>query len=260
MNRLMRSLVSMLGLTAMLAMSLLFSAGHAAAQDATASPMGDDMGNCVTALGMGNDGDACVNIIHASPDAPNVDVYVNDEMALENVAFGEFSGWMALPAGDYHVQVTATGEMPDTAVIDAELTLESGAAYQVAAVGTLDSITAQVYQTDLSVGEDGMASIRVIHASPDAPAVDVAPKGGDALISDLAFPDASDYLDVPADSYDLEVRPTGTMDVALDLPGVELEAGMVYDIFAVGLLEDGSLDVLVIPSTTTAPEMATPAS
>jgi hypothetical protein len=66
-------------------------------------------------------------------------------------------------------------------------------------------------------------------------------------------------LEVPAGTYDLEVRPTGTMDVALPLPGVELEAGMVYDVFAIGLVGDGSLTVLVVPSTTVAPE-ATPAS
>ena len=70
------------------------------------------------------------------------------------------------------------------------------------------------------------------------------------LVGELAFPDASDALVVPAGSYDLEVRPSGTMDVALDLPGVELEAGMTYDIFAIGQVSDGSLTVLVIPSPT----------
>jgi len=255
-----RVFFSSVGLVATIAMSLFLFASQANAQSATASPMAADMGDCVHALGIGNEGDACINIIHASPDAPNVDVYVNGEKALENVAFGAFSGWMALPAGEYHVQVAPTGEMADAAVIDATLTLESGAAYQVAAVGTVDSITAQVYRVDLHQRADGMASVRVIHASPDAPAVDIALQGGDALISNLAFPDASDYLDVPAGSYDLEVRPTGTMDVALDLPGVELEAGMVYDVFAIGQVADESLTVLVIPSTTMAPDMATPAA
>ena len=74
--------------------------------------------------------------------------------------------------------------------------------------------------------------------------------GGDVLIANLAFPDASDALEVPAGTYDLEVRPAGTEDVALELPGVTLEAGMTYDVFAIGLVEDGSLNVLVVPSMT----------
>jgi hypothetical protein len=62
---------------------------------------------------------------------------------------------------------------------------------------------------------------------------------------------------VPAASYDLEVRPTGTEDVALDLPGVELEAGTVYSIYAIGQAGDGTLTVLPVTATTVAP-MATP--
>src|SRR6187200_2622742 len=67
----------------------------AAAQDSTPESM--DMGNAMEALGVGAEGDAAVNVIHASPDAPEVDVYVNGAQALTGLAFGEFSGWVALP-------------------------------------------------------------------------------------------------------------------------------------------------------------------
>ena len=206
--------------------------------------------DCATILGIGGEADACVNIIHASPDAPNVDVWVNGAPALTDVPFQAFSGWMALPAGEYHVQVTPTGAAVDTAVIDTMLTIEAGTAYHVAAVGDVANISAAVIEADLSATTDGGARIRVIHASPDAPNVDIALTGGDVLISDLAFGSASDYLEVPAGSYDLEVRVAGTTDVALPLPGVALEGNMLYDVIAVGTLADGTLNVLVIPSMT----------
>ena len=229
------------------------------AQEATPAQMAD-MGNCVTALGISQEGDACVNVIHASPDAPAVDVYVNGAEALSDLAFGTASGWVALPAGEHQIQVTAADAAIDTAVIDAMLTLEAGAAYEVAATGLLADITPLVTQADLSefsTADEPMARARVIHASPDAPAVDVAVKGGDVLIENLPFPESSDYLVVPAASYDLEVRPTGTTDVALDLPGVALDEGVVYSIYAIGLAGDGSLTVLPVTATTVAPE-ATP--
>lgn len=248
------------GIPFVLLFTLVFSgAGRmASAQDAMSTPM-TDMGNCVTALGIGMEGDACINVLHLSPDAPAVDVLLNGEVALSNVAFGEFSGWVNVPAGEHHVQVVPTGEGADMAVIDAMVTVEAGAAYHIAAAGLVADIAPQIYQVNLSGLDDETARVRVIHTSPDAPAVDIAVAGGDVLIENLAFPDASDALEVPAGTYDLEVRPTGTMDVALELPGVELEAGMVYDVFAVGQVSDGSLTVLVVPSTTIAPE-ATPAS
>lgn len=244
-----------------LLMVFAVSSPRALAQDSTPAAMDADMGVCSAALGIGMAGDSCINVIHASPDAPAVDVYLDGELALEGVEFGQFSGWIAVPAGEHQVQVTAAGDDAANAVIDANVELAADAAYHVAATGHLADITPQIYQvnlSDLDAMGDPMARIRVIHTSPDAPAVDIALAGGDVLIADLAFPNASDALEVPAGSYDLEVRPTGTTDVALDLPGVELEAGMVYDVFAIGLAGDGSLTVLVIPSTTAAAMMATP--
>ncbi|MDQ4044045.1 MAG: DUF4397 domain-containing protein [Chloroflexota bacterium] len=228
-----------------------------AAQEST--PAATDMGNAVTALGIGEEGDAVVNVVHASPDAPAVDVYVDGEQVLTGLAFGEYSGWVALPAGEHQIQVTPEGAEPGDAVIDTTVTVEAGVAYEIAATGLLEEITPQIYPVDLSMLEDEMARFRVIHASPDAPAVDIAVADGDVLIEGLEFPNASDYLEVPAGTYDLEVRPAGTTDVALDLPGVELEAGMVYDVFAIGQLEDETLMVLIVPATTTAAQ-ATPAS
>jgi hypothetical protein len=261
-----RGYFAALGFVGFLVFALLLGAvpRSVSAQDPMATPAGAaNMGSCVEALGIGKAGDACLNIIHASPDAPAVDLYVDGAMALGDLAFGETSGWVALPAGEHQVQVTAAGAELETAVIDADVTLEEGAAYEVAATGLLAEIEPQVLQVDLSeIGseDEPMARVRVVHASPDAPAVDVAIKGGDILIEDLAFPDASDYLSVPATSYDLEVRPTGTTDVALDLPGVAFDAGMVYTIYAIGQTTYDTLTVLPVVATTMAPQMATPSA
>ena len=206
--------------------------------------------SCATILGIGTSNDTCINVIHASPDAPNVDVWVNGEPALTDVAFQEFSGWLALPAGEYHIVVTPTGESAESAVIDTTLTLESGTAYHVAAVGFVADLAPAVIEADLSATEEGNARVRVIHASPDAPAVDIALTDGDVLVSDLAFGSASDYLEVPAGSYDVEVRVAGTMDVALPLPGTTLDGDMLYDVIAVGTLAEGTLTVIVVPSMT----------
>lgn len=248
--------ISRLGPTLFLVIALImtFSVRGVSAQEASPGATPESMGSCTTALGIGAEGDACINVVHVSPDAPAVDVYLNGEVALEGLEYGSFSDWVAVPAGEHQVQVTAAGEAPDTAVIDAMVTLDEGTAYQIAATGLLADITPQIYPVNLTSVDEDSARLRVIHASPDAPAVDVAVADGDVLVSNLEFPNASEFLTVPADTYDLEVRPTGTTDVALELPGVELEAGMAYDVFAIGQLEDDSLSVLVIPSSTEDPD------
>jgi hypothetical protein len=108
---------------------------------------------------------------------------------------------------------------------------------------------------DLSALDAGKARLRVIHASPDAPAVDVAAKGGAVLVPNLAFPNASDYLTVDAMTVDVEVRAAGTNTVALEVPGLNLEAGKVYTVYAVGLLS-GTPALGVLPVVDSAAQSA----
>jgi hypothetical protein len=194
-------------------------------------------------------GNAKVRVVHASPDAPAVDVFVNGNKALSNVPFFTASSYLDLPGGSYDIKVTAAGD-ESKAVIDAKgVTIEGGKAYTIAAVGKLAEIKPAVLADNLAAPASGKAKVRVIHASPDAPAVDVKVKGGATLISNLAFPNASNYLEVDAGSYDLQVTPAGASDVVIDLPGTKLEAGKIYDVFAVGLVGDKTLKAQPVVTT-----------
>jgi hypothetical protein len=177
---------------------------------------------------------AKMRVLHASPDAPAVDVYLDGTKvdALTNVPFGVISDYLTVPSGKHNVKVYATGTM-DKPVIDADLTLEAGKMYTVAATNEVAKIEAQVLVDSPNPTTD-KAQVRVIHFSADAPAVDIAPKGADPIISALAYPKATDYLALDGGSYDLEVRLAGTTTVALDLPGVTVENGKAYSVFAVG--------------------------
>ena len=187
---------------------------------------------------------ARVRIVHASPDAPNVDIWVDGSVAISNLAFKSATDYVALPAGEHRVQVTPAGGAAADAVIDATVNLAAGTDYTVAAVGLVANIQPLVLVDDNSAPAAGKAHIRVVHASPDAPAVDIAVAGGPVLISNISFPSASNYLPVDAGTYDLAVRPTGTETSALDISGFNAEAGTVYTVFAVGLAGDGTLAAL----------------
>jgi hypothetical protein len=208
----------------------------------------------VLALGLGlAQNNAMVRVAHLSPDAPNVDVWVNGAKvaALTNVPFKAVSGYLALPAGEITVWVVPTGKT-EPKVVDAKIKIEGGKMYTVAATGMLTpamgqkAFGAQVFTDNVTTPAAGNAHIRVIHTSPNAPAVDIAVRGGAVLIPNLAYPAASNYLPVPANTYNLEVRAAGTMTVALPLNGVKLDAGKVYTVFAVGLLGDAKSPLTVV--------------
>ena len=52
------------------------------------------------------------------------------------------------------------------------------------------------------------------------------------------------------------MRPAGTEDVALSVPGVTLEAGSVYDVYAIGPLEGESITLLPLTMTVEASDSA----
>jgi hypothetical protein len=180
-----------------------------------------------------------VRVAHASPDAPNVDIWVNGAVAISDLAFGEVTPYVLLPAGDYNFQVTPTGATTPV-VIDVDVTLDKNTAYTVAAANVLASIEPLVFVDDNSEPAPGMARANFIHLSPDAPAVDVRVQGGPVLFANTAFKSASTPVEVPAGTYTLEVVPAGAPGpVVLTLNNVALSAGTVYTVFAEGLLGGG---------------------
>jgi hypothetical protein len=183
---------------------------------------------------MAADGMARARVIHASPDAPAVDVWVNGSVAIPNLSFPNATDYVDFAPETYKIQVSPAGAT-EPIVIDADLTLDADTDYSVAAVGLLADIEPLVLVDNNSAPAAGKAHVRFVHLSPDAPAVDIAVTGGPVLFSNIPFKGVGDYLPVDAGTYDLEARLAGTDTVALSVPGVKLDAGSVYTIWAMGL-------------------------
>ena len=118
-------------------------------------------------------------------------------------------------------------------MIAADVKLDAGASYTIAATDPVATIKPAVFVDDASP-RAGEARLRVVHLAADAPSVDIAPDGADPVVSDLAYPNATGYLDLDGGAYNLEVRVAGSDDVALQLDPVTLRDGMAYSVFAIG--------------------------
>jgi hypothetical protein len=205
--------------------------------------------SCAEVLGLeGASSDACVRLVHAAPDAPPVDVYLNDAEIAQNLEFGTATEYVTVPSGTGRgVRVTATGTPVEEAIIDTSLDFDPGQAYEILVTGGGDDLEATITGTDLRPLAEGQARVRVIHASPDAGAVDIGVKGSeDNLFEGIDFRDATDYVVVDAGDYALEVRPGGEdMTVALETDAT-FEEGVTYDLVALGRPEDQTLTLLTL--------------
>lgn len=199
----------------------------------------------VVGLGVGasvaaqDDGDGQVRIAHLSPDAPAVDVLVDGEPVLEGAEYGDVGDYTNLSAGEHDVTIQTSED--ESVVFEGNVTVEADTQYTVAAIGEVSEETfdVAVYEDDFETPEEGDSSVRLVHASPDAPAVDVTvAESGDTLFDNASFGNATDYETVPAGEYTLEIRPASEDDTEDPVTTVDvtLENETVYSAIAAGYL------------------------
>jgi hypothetical protein len=193
----------------------------------------------------GNNTTGYVRVFHTVPDAPNVDVYADDNKIVEDLAYGEYTDYLPVPEGTYKISLYATGS--DTPVLSNMLTVKGNTMKTVAAVGMLDNISLVAIPDANVPMETGKAMLRFAHLSPNAPAVDITLPDGTPLFQNVSFKNLTNYLAVPAGNYTVLVRLAGTTNNVLTVPNLNLGANNFYTAYAIGLAgESPSLEAVLL--------------
>tara|TARA_R110001599_G_scaffold42551_5_gene128053 strand:+ start:17329 stop:18690 length:1362 start_codon:yes stop_codon:yes gene_type:complete len=194
-----------------------------------------------------------IRAVHLAPDAPQVEVLVNGAGTGVELAFTEFSDYLVVQAGTYDLAVAIPGTTTPVAGQVFTLEAEAGQSYSALATGLLTPATAAQDFTLRGLADDTTPAsgndvkVRVIHAAPDAPNVDVLANGAILQpLENVPYFTASSYLTVPAGNYDLEVNVTGTTDTVIDLPATALSAGSIYTVIATDVLPAPLTPVLIV--------------
>jgi hypothetical protein len=180
-------------------------------------------------------GAANAMVIHTSPDAPGVDLLVDDAVAGSNLEFPNSTGYLPLTAGTRNIKVNVTGTA--STVIEADLDFVKDMNYSIFAIDAVANIGALVIEDNLVRPTAGSAHVRFIHLSPNAPAVDITTTTGAVVFGNQSFRDYTEFTPLGAGSYDLQVRLQGTDTIVLELPGIVLEDGKIYTVFAKGFVD-----------------------
>lgn len=177
---------------------------------------------------------AFVRVVHASPAAGTVDVYVDGSKLLDDFTFGTVTNYVPVPEGNHRIQVAPDGKGAGAAVIDVTVWLSGGTYYTAAALGTTTSgFSLKAFIDNNRVTED-KAKVRVYHLSPDAGPVNVS-VGGTTVIRHLTYKHASRYLKVAPGWYTFDVT---AVNYGVTIPlKAQLKAENVYSVFALGLVK-----------------------
>jgi hypothetical protein len=171
-----------------------------------------------------------IRVMHDSPDAPNVDVFVDGEPMFENVAYSTTSNYQALASGLHRVQISPAGKSVDDSVIDINVDLTRGKPYTVLALGKFTSIKSQLLPDTSKAPPADSARVRIIHAATDIGTVDIYPSGSTVpLLTDQYFGSA-DYVNIPAGAYTFDATPAGSTEIVLTSQQLKFEPGWVYSL------------------------------
>jgi hypothetical protein len=203
-------------------------------------------------------GSARIRAIHLSSDAPNVDIYADEEppAAITNLAFGESTSYVDLDAGSYTFNITATGAPPPPpSVLDiGPIQLNNNKAYTAVAFNELASIEALALLDDLSSTGTGNIRLRAIHVAPDVGEVDIwnvtDPDNPAPLYVDFDFRDVGDYAVVPAGAYTLGFDLDNDTIPELVFETGDIPAGSILNLFAVNQGSDVFLIAQFVDGTT----------
>lgn len=196
--------------------------------------------------------DPVVYALHAGPDAPSVDIFAGGSELVDDLAFGDISQPLQVPPGSYALDFfghavgdTRPGDSPAASATTPPL--EAGQQYLAIAAGFLDDSNGEgvgliPLAEGFSLGSaDGL--LRVVHASGDAPAVDIGPVAG-GIVTPLApltgvpfgVDSGADGIALPAATYELGVSANSDVDsnALFAFPGIDLMGGERWFVVSAG--------------------------
>jgi hypothetical protein len=188
----------------------------------------------------GDSKQARLRVVHASPDAPSLDIYINGTRAFRGLTFKEVSNYAGLTAGSYRLQVVPAGKSlaQGPVIISTTATLAAGKDYSVVGAGLSEDIEPLLLVDNNALPDPSKAKVRFVHLSPDTPSLNVvAPANNRMLFSKVGFEQAGDYVTIDAGRYNLAVQSVEDDSTLLNLKGVPVGNGQVITLFGMGLSE-----------------------
>lgn len=187
-----------------------------------------------------------IRILHASPDAPPVDIYANGNAIARGLSYKGFTAYMPLEQGQYAITVFPSGHT-ENPIISTRVDIPAGKIMTMAAINRLRNIELFTVPDPSMTMDPLKAYVRFVHLSPNAGGVDVTLPDGTRIFRNVGYKGITHYLPVDGGTYTLEIRPTGTENVILYVPNIHLRPGRAYTVYAVGLLRESPPLQALIP-------------
>jgi hypothetical protein len=199
---------------------------------------------------------AQLRAIHASADAPNVDLQVNGAVQASNLTYKSASTFFTVNEGTNRIQINPTGTT--TSVIELSPYLNRDHRYTALVVGSAATNAPTGQQLTTVLIDDlanppamGNVKVRVVHGAPAVSAVDIYMTAPGAILpAEPTIPGLEFKSVAPASGAKALEVPAGTYEIRATLAGTQTVA---FHSGPIALPENGDLLITAIPSSGVSP-------
>jgi len=187
---------------------------------------------------------ADMKVVHASPDAPDLDICHNDVALFEDVSFKEVTPYSPVtdPYPEFTYGFSAVeangdcGEGVHLADVDMPNT------FTMVVLNTYSNLESLVLDDNVAAPVTGTAKLRFVNASPDVGALDVV-AGAQTLFANVPFKGVGAFIEVLPGAYTVDFMSAGKGEKALPPADIVLNSGSVYTLYAMGFAEGVEVEI-----------------
>ncbi|CAH2213634.1 DUF4397 domain-containing protein [Tepidibacter aestuarii] len=187
-----------------------------------------------------------IRVLHASPDAPPVDIYANNNLIAQNIPYKGFTPYISVAPGNYVISVFVSGTTQNPVLVK-NIQVPNDTIATIAATGYASDLDLLPIVEPVEPIPTNKTMIRFVHLSPNTPNIDITLPNGTVLFEDVEYEEATEYIPAPPGNYTVEAKVAGTDQTALIVPNINLKPNRFYSIYAVGFLDDKPPLQVLIP-------------
>jgi hypothetical protein len=155
-----------------------------------------------------------VRVIHASPDMPTVNVYLDDSLVGENLDYHGATDWATFPSMPHQLRIVPAGDSSDRAILEKQVTLAPNKAVDIVLLDTVERLRVVPIEEDLSPTPEDSARLMFIQAATGSIQVSIRTLSGGEIpgLLPISFGTASRPITYPAGAAGFTFMTADTQD------------------------------------------------
>lgn len=176
--------------------------------------------------------------VNASPDAPGVNLYLNENRVNGLYGYTDNSNYFNAYSGTRAAHIYEGG----TKKFSSDIVLKADRYYSLFLAGRFATPELVLLEDSLKRPASGKTHIRFVNMSLGAPSLDLGLANGSTLVAGRTYKQNSGYVAVDGDTkYTFVIKEHGATTAKVTLPETTLGAGRSYTIWVKGAYADAGL-------------------